>query len=102
MSNLYINEVYVDESRGYRFGESGWYETFTDNKNDLFKHLRREYGQAKKMYIGDGEQVGWVFTGNAKYEDTGEKYKRSVWVEVSSTPVNEYTKQVVENITSAF
>jgi hypothetical protein len=92
-NNLFIRETAINVTEKYSFGKSGWYETFADNIKTLFRSLQKQYGKASKMYVDkDGEtiQTGWVFSKNDKYEDTGETYKREVWVEVSTTePVKE-------------
>jgi len=89
MDCLWIKETFVDESQHARYGDSDWYETFTDNIGKLFKSFQKEYGKASKMFKdttdGKAYQIGWVFTGKAKYEDTGGSCIRSVWVEVSKT-----------------
>lgn len=88
MTNLFIQETYVNATQGHIYGESGFYETFTGNIGQLFRSLQQEYGKAQRMYRdfqdGASRQVGWVFTGKAFYEDTQEPYTREVWVEVAS------------------
>ncbi len=90
---MYIKETFVNETDGYIFGNSAWYEAHHDNLGDLYRFLKSEYGNAKNMYIdgpdGDAIKIGWVFTGAARYEDTNEPYTRCVWVEVSATEPRE-------------
>jgi len=99
MSNLWIEEIYVNATENVGIGESGLFETFTDDINELYKRLRSNYGKPKNMYLdskeGDGLQiakVGWVFSRKEYYEDVKEKYQREVWVRVFTdkdrTPYN--------------
>ena len=71
---LHIKETYVNETQGYRFGNSDWIETFTDDPGELYRALKAEYGNARNMYRDrNGSppvKVGWVFMGRANYEDT--------------------------------
>lgn len=85
MPNLYTEEVFVNVTEGYRFGESGVIESFTDDKGKLFRRLRECYGRCVgKIYIdreGQSPQaIGWVFQGRDKYDDSKETYLREVWV----------------------
>lgn len=32
---LMIKETYVNQTKGYSFGESGWYEPYTNDKGEL-------------------------------------------------------------------
>ncbi len=95
-----IQEKYVNETKGYRIGESEPYEPYTLDIGDLFLDMQREYGRCiGKVYVGDytikdgaGDQyvpsraVGWVFQSRQQYTDTGrhgrpaEFYIREVWV----------------------
>ncbi len=94
---IYIQETYVDETQNCQQGADGWFETFTDNIGDLYRSLKKEYGNASNMYIdringGAPVKIGWVFTGRDHYEDTKEPYTRCVWVSVSTTkPEYAYT-----------
>ena len=100
---MYIRETYVNKTEGYQWGDSDWYETFTDNLGKLFHSLKKEYGNASNMYRdndGPPKKVGWVFTGRTQYEDTGESYLREVWVEVSTTEPSEVSEVV--NVTHPF
>lgn len=92
MSNLYVQESYVNETKGYRFGDSEWYETYTDNIGRLFRDMQKEYGRCvSRMYVDktDGRviPIGWVFQKRMEYEDSHDTYVREVWVQVSRTPV---------------
>jgi len=85
-SNYHVTETYVNKTDMVRFGESGLYESFTDNLGRLFKAFQKEYGRCtSKMFI-DGKNgakhIGWVFEKRMQYDDTREFYTREVWVEV--------------------
>lgn len=87
---LHVKESYVNVTKGYRFGDSEWYEPWTDNKKRLFRDYQKEFGRCvSKIYItlpiGDGTYrdyaIGWVFSKTLQYEDCKDKYVREVWVE---------------------
>ena len=106
MKNLWIIEQHfsVDQNgTRYGLGDTEWYETFTDNKGELFRSLQKEHGRAGKMYIDteDGpKQIGWVFKKRRRYADCFDTYIHEVWVSVSTTQPE--TRQITENITHPF
>lgn len=83
MTNLFVQETWINSTKGYCVGESDVYETYTDNTSELFKAMQKEYGRcAGKVYIGDGQRVGWVFEKRQKYTDCNEYYLQETWVTV--------------------
>jgi predicted RNA-binding Zn-ribbon protein involved in translation (DUF1610 family) len=100
MATLFVNETYVNEDKGYQFGESGWQESFTDNMGRLFRSCQKEYGRCTSaVYVdtvdGPPIRVGWYFQKRMEYEDSrprydsysgkmkpAETYLRGVWVTV--------------------
>lgn len=87
---LEVKEVFLNKTKGYRFGDCEWYESFTDNLGLLFRQYQKLYGKCvSRVYVdqamGDGTmntyQVGWVFEKKMKYEDCNDFYIREVWVE---------------------
>lgn len=99
---LHIREVYINKTENARFGDSGVYETFTDDIGKLFKSLQREYGRCTgKVWISDEDgtahQIGWTFEKVMLYEDARNKhdtYLREVWVELHE---NEPTVKVTNH-----
>ena len=86
-TNLMIRETFVNVTKGRRFNETAPYETFTSDRGELYRHLRREYGRCtSRVYVDDANgprPVGWVFLSRQKYDDErGVTYLREVWVEV--------------------
>lgn len=88
-----IQETYANQDKDCIFGESGWYEPFTDSPGELFFSLRSEYGRCtgrvyRDLPDGGAKAVGWVFLKRMEYEDShhirsGSKtYLREVWVTV--------------------
>lgn len=88
---LQINESYVNQTKGHRFGESGWYEPLTDDRAKLFRSLQREFGRcASRVYQdtpdGKPDAIGWVFEKRMRYDDARgnnadrDFYIREVWV----------------------
>lgn len=89
---LKIKETYVNETKGYQWGDSGWYEPYTENIGRLFLNMQREFGRCIGRMYRDYENgktvaVGWVFQKRMRYEDARynrpeDYYLREVWVEV--------------------
>lgn len=87
-TTLQVNESYINQTKGYCFGESGWINSWTDNIGELFKSCQKEYGRCtSKIYVdlpdGTADPIGWVFEKTMVYEDarnTDETYVREVWV----------------------
>jgi hypothetical protein len=94
---LWISEAFVDLSREIRFGETGPYESFTDDPGELFKSCLREYGRCTgKVYIDTREgktmAIGWVFLGRDTYQDCDKTYPREVWVTLHEGPPTRTTQ----------
>lgn len=90
---VYIQESYVNATKGYRFGDSDVYESCYSfaEIGKLFRFCQREYGACKSaVYVdtpGDkATRIGWVFGRRERYEDTGEPYTREVWVTLHTAP----------------
>lgn len=68
---MWVRESYVNETKGYRFGDSVWYEAHQTTLGQLFRGCQKKYGRCvSKMYRDpDATQVGWVFEGRQRYED---------------------------------
>jgi len=89
---LQIRETYVNETKGYQFGNSGWQDTDMTEKGKIFLAMQREFGRCVSgVFVdkkdGTTEQVGWVFEKKMKYEDARSNkpedfYIRQVWVEL--------------------
>ncbi|MEW6664141.1 MAG: hypothetical protein AB1512_02825 [Thermodesulfobacteriota bacterium] len=82
---LVINEIYVNETRGWIFGESGIYQPFTDDLKEVFRGMQKEYGRCiSKMYLespdGEVRPVGWVFEKRKEYSDSDDTYLQHTWV----------------------
>jgi hypothetical protein len=90
MSNLYVQETFVNKTEGYQFGESDVYESGYDDKGKLYRALRRKYGRCVSRVYVDSSQgaksIGWVFVKRDKYDDTGDSYLREVWVTLHDAP----------------
>lgn len=84
---LMIQEQWINKSEGYRTGETEVYETFTNDKGELFRDLQKEYGRCTgKMYVDktDGSTlcVGWIFEKRQKYDDSPETFLLETWISV--------------------
>ena len=85
--NIYVQEEFVNESEGYRLGDSDVFESRFTSKSEAWKHYRREYGRCiSKVYIGEDKPIGWVFQKLVKYTDCNEKYLQSAWVTLHAAP----------------
>lgn len=98
MATLLVRETYVNQTENYRFGDSNWYEAWTESRQKLFSKCQKEFGRCvSKMYrdFSEGAKaVGWVFEKKMQYEDHGNNrppkfYIREVWVEVKEVEPEE-------------
>ena len=100
---IYVREVFTNETAGYRCGDSGVYEAFTDDIGRLFRAMQKEHGRCtSKVYIdrdGGAVHIGWHFEKRQQYEDTGRHgrppkfYVAGCWVELHTAPPT-VTRQV--------
>lgn len=92
MPNLFIQEGWINATEGHGIGDSDVYETFTDDRGELYRSLQKEYGRCTgRVYVdgadgGPPKAVGWVFLQRATYEDCNETYLRETWVTIHSAP----------------
>ena len=84
---MFASEDYVQiENDGKRWGngESGVYETFTDDIGRLFLGFQREHGRCTGPVMltrsGEDVKVGWVFEKRRKFTDCDETYLAETWV----------------------
>jgi hypothetical protein len=90
MGNIVMREQWVNRTESCRLGDSGWYESYTDNEGELFKSLQKEYGRCiSKVYIDQVNEplnplhVGWVFLKKEEYEDVrGQYFLRETWIDL--------------------
>ena len=56
---LYVREHWVNETEGYRGGNSPVYESFTDDVGTLFRSARKEHGRCtgKIYWLGLSQTV---------------------------------------------
>lgn len=86
--NLFISEAQINKTEGYSMGESDIFETFTDDRGDLFQSLMSEYGRCKgKIYHdnvlddnGNNLPIGYIFQKRQKYNDSNETFLMETWV----------------------
>ena len=92
-----IHESYVNATEKVRFGESEWFEPYSDTRGGIFRDCQKEYGGCiSKMYrdvrIRKGRgftafgvtvspadkwevrEVGWIFSKRMRYEDARPRY----------------------------
>ena len=108
---LLVRETFINESKGYQFGSSDFYEAFTDERKRLFRDLQREYGRCvSAMYIdarnGEAKPIGWVFQKRMQYGDARRPYTdkdyyiREVWVEVREVVADANEVALQDNLIS--
>ena len=95
---IWVQESFVNQTEGYRYGDGEVYETYFEERGKLFLDMQKEYGRcASQIYIDgpDGKpiQVGWVFEKRTEYEDaradwpdSRRYYVREVWVTLHKGP----------------
>ena len=88
--NLMVSESWVNATKGYRLGDSGVYESYTDKVSELFRAMQKEYGRCvSKAYIdesGNSKHIGWVFQKRKQYDDCKESYLQETWVSIHEKP----------------
>lgn len=93
-ANLWCSEdqVWLVGEKGYRLGEGHPYETFTDDRGELFRACRRHLGRVSgSVYVdvaGKPTRVGWVFL---KKNPDGEGIIET-WVTVYTEPPMRVTR----------
>ena len=83
---LLVKETFVNETKGWISGESGFYPPYTDDVKELFRAMQKEYGRCiSKVYIdgpeGEALPIGWVFEKRREYRDSEDTYLQHTWVE---------------------
>jgi len=86
---MLVSIDYVNDTEGYRVGDSGTFEPWTEEIGKLFLSFQREYGRyVSKVYVdsdGSGKAIGWVFNKLVSYTDCDEKYMQSTWITLHNT-----------------
>ncbi len=82
---MLVQEMHINATEGYRFGESPPYEAFSADVGELFRHARPEFGRCTGSVYADlpdgkAQRVGWVFQQPGRYADTGRLYLHETWV----------------------
>jgi hypothetical protein len=102
--SLFVQESFVNKTKGGLIGESDVYETRFDTLSELYHFCLREYGRCTgKVRIDrtDGTvlDIGWVFEKSEWYEDLPkERYLREVWVTVHDEPPTKTIKYQYHDI----
>lgn len=98
MSNIWIQETWIDKERNCSLGKSDVYETWADvsEKSRLLTSLKKQYGRIiSKVYIdtkeGKTQEIGYVFQKRQKYEDYNSAYLLETWVTFHTAPPTETT-----------
>ena len=97
---LEIQELYVNLTRNLRTGETDWYEPYTNDRGELYRHLVREYGRCTSKIYREGPNgpvtCGWVFLKRQKYDDCAETFLAETWVEVRNEAQKRWQLAVTE------
>ena len=83
--SLFIEENKVNLTKGWRFGDSGVYESYFETPGEAYRACVKEHGRCTgRMYIdtidGKAKPIGWVFLKRAKYDDCDETFLQETWV----------------------
>lgn len=78
MSNILIQESWIDVTRNLMLGDSDVYESAYDNVGELYRVLVKEHGRCiGKIFVEENDRIkhiGWEFQKRRKYTDTNESY----------------------------
>ncbi len=86
MTNLFVQESWINVTKGHRLGDSDVYETDCESRGELYRVMQRECGRcAGKVYIDDSNGknpkiIGWVFQKRKAYDDCNETFIHETWV----------------------
>lgn len=88
IKETYVNKDPQDSDKDRIYGETEWYEPFTDDIGMLYRSLLKEYGRCTGKVYQDGQdgkpfQCGWVFLKRAQYQDCNETYLQETWITVA-------------------
>lgn len=80
---MQLEITYVDGDKGMRYASRTLPLEATALKG-LFRLLSREFGRClSKVYVGEGEPIGWVFEKKQPYSDTG-YFIQETWVTINA------------------
>ena len=80
-----VQNINTDDEKRILLNESDIYETFTNDRGELYRSLQKEYGRCiSKVYVGetDIKEIGWVFVKREMYNDCNETYLQETWITV--------------------
>ena len=81
MSNIFLQEEFVNATMGYRINDGEVFESRFETKAEVYKYAQKQYGKCVgKCYVGEGKHIGWIFQKLVRYEDSKEKYLQEVWI----------------------
>lgn len=88
---LWIQEEFVNATKGTRYGSSEVYETGHDERGSLYRSLVREHGRCVgRIYIDktDGRvvSIGWVFHKRKQYDDCAKTFLAETWATLHNAP----------------
>jgi hypothetical protein len=88
--NIFVQEEFVNATKGYRFGESDPQESRFTRKGDLYRFCVKEYGRCvSKVYIDTPagvKAIGWVFIKREQYTDCNDTYLQEAWITMHKAP----------------
>lgn len=78
---MQLEIIHVDKDKGMRYESYSLPLEATTPKN-LFRRLSREFGRCvSKVYVGEGNPIGWVFEKKQPYIDKG-FFIQETWVTI--------------------
>jgi hypothetical protein len=95
MDKIFVQEEFVNETEGYRSGESDPFESRFESAGEAFKYYRKEFGRpVSKIYVDTPEgsrAIGWVFVKRVKYDDCKDTFLQAAWITLHSGPCQHKT-----------
>lgn len=80
---MQLEITYVDKDKGMRY-ESYSLPLEATALKGLFRRLSREFGRCtSKVYVGEGNPIGWVFEKKQPYADKG-FFIQETWVTINA------------------
>ena len=95
---LHAQITFVDVTTGHHAGYIDTHETFSDDRGELYRAFRHEYGRCiSRIYVdtaddapsrygaqipANAKPVGWVFLKRCQYDDSPDTYLQETWVTI--------------------
>ena len=76
-----VELTWINSTKGHGCGEDVW--DIDGDLGEVYRKLRSEFGRCtSKVYIGEGQEIGWVFEKRVAYTDAKsarDTYLQETW-----------------------